>query len=256
MTGLVRFCAVLLMVGGSVLPALAQVNTEKMRAADVDGIAVTLGGDFALQSGNADLVEVGASARLDVEQGRHYAFLVGRLRYGRSQEDVYKDRAFSHLRYNYRLTGGLTGEAFVQVEQNAFTLLQLRLLGGSGIRAQYVDTETVRVAQGTTLMAERERLNAERLTRHPARATVVRWSNYLSGRVRLAPIVTLTTTAYLQPRLDAFGDVRILNETVLAVQVTEAVALTTTFDLSYDSRPPAVVEPVDLALRSGVNVEF
>ena len=62
--------------------AHGQVNTERMRALDVEGVRTTLGGDVALQSGNVDLFEVGTTARVDVRRTPHYAFLAGELRYG------------------------------------------------------------------------------------------------------------------------------------------------------------------------------
>jgi hypothetical protein len=83
-----------------------------------------------------------------------------------------------------------------------------------------------------------------------------RWSNYVNVRVRLSETSYIRTTGYVQPRLDAFADVRILNETRLSVAITKRVSLQIRFDLYYDSRPPDNVEDLDVALRNGLSVSL
>lgn len=254
---LVQLAAIVLVVGlTAAAPARAQVNTEKMRALDVNGFRTTLGGDVAFQSGNADLFEVGANVRFDYRGGRHYAFFLGEVRYGEEDGKSFRDRSFAHVRYNYQIAAPLVAEAFSQVEQNGFTRLQLRVLAGAGVRLRYVDTERVKVFQGTTPMYEFENLESSGLVRHPAEVSTVRWSNYVNVRLRLTDATQLLTTAYVQPRVDDVEDVRLLNESALAVAITEHVTLTVGFNLNYDSRPPDEVESLDVALRNGVKVSF
>lgn len=238
-------------------PARAQiVNTEVMRAFDVDGFRATLGGDFALESGNSDLFEVGASARLDYRKNPHYTFIVSSVRYGEEGDETFKDRSFAHLRYNYRLLNWLVPEAFTQVERDGFKLLQLRFLLGSGVRLRYLDADRLKVFQGTTLMYERENLDASKVEDHPADVSTVRWSNYINVRLRLSDRTYFINTAYIQPRLDGFSDYRVADEASLAVAITERLTLTTTFSLGYDSRPPDNVEGLDIALRNGLQFAF
>ena len=236
--------------------AQAQVNTEKMRAFDVDGFQTTLDGDIALESGNADLFEVGAGLRFDYRTGRHYAFSISRLRFGEEGGSTFKDQAFAHLRYNYRFLPWLVSETFTQVQRDGFKLLQLRFLAGGGVRFRYVDTETLKLFQGTTLMYEHENLDATEVREHPVTTSVGRWSNYVNVRLRLSENTSLINTVYVQPRLDAFDDIRILDEAALAVAITEHLTLTTSFNLDYDSRPPDTVESLDIALRNGITVTF
>jgi len=238
------------------LPVQAQVNTEKMRALDVNGFATTVGGDVAIQSGNADLFELGARLRFDARQQRHYGFVVGLTRYGEEDGETFRDRSFLHLRYTYRVLPWLVPETFTQFEENGFTLLQLRILYGLGVRFRYVDTERFKLFQGTTPMLEYENLNGRRVTVHPATVQTVRWSNYLNLRLRLTDNTYLIQTVYVQPRLDEINDVRVLDEATLAVQITKSVALQVGFNLTYDSRPPDGVEDLDVSLRNGLTVTF
>lgn len=248
--------AVILMASTGPSPTAAQINTEKMRAFDVDGFATTLGGDFLIESGNSDLFEIGLNTRFDYRYERHYTFLTGQLRYGEEGNATFKNRAFSHLRYNYQLTPWLIGESFTQLQQDGFKLLQLRVLVGGGARFQYVDAGTIGVFQGTTLMFEHENLNAGEVIGHPARQSIVRWSNYLNVRIKLSEETSLVSTVYVQPRLDAFDDVRILHDASIAVAITRHLTLRTTLNLYYDSRPPDNIEDLDLELRNGLQVRF
>jgi len=237
-------------------PVHAQVNTEKMRALDVDGFRTTVGADIAWQSGNSDLFEVGARARFDYRTGRQYAFFVGEARYGEEDGKAFRDRSFGHLRYNRELRPWLVAEAFSQVENNGFARLQLRVLAGIGIRMRVVDTGRFKLFQGTTPMFEYENLESSGLVRHPATMSTVRWSNYVNLRLRLTEKTQVLTTVYVQPRVDDLGDLRILDEATLAVALTEHVTLAVSFNLGYDSRPPDGVNDLDLSLRNGIAVTF
>lgn len=236
--------------------AHAQVNTEKMRAFEVDGWATTLGGDLALRSGNSDLYELGLSSRLDARHGKHYAFIVSSLRYGKEAGNVFKNEAFAHLRYNYRLLNWLVAEGFGQIERDGFTLLQVRLLGGAGVRFRHFHGDRFGLFQGTTMMVEYEDLDAGKVGTHPATVNVVRWSNYVNVQFRLSEQTTFINTFYVQPQVDDFGDIRLLDEAALAVALTEHLTFRTTFRLRYDSRPPGDIESLDLEVRNGLAVSF
>ena len=243
---------------GVVSPVRAQINVEKLRSFDVDGVALSLRGDLTLLSGNSEAVGLGGGGRFDFRSGTHYTFLVGHVRYGESRGKKYQEHWFGHVRYNYDLRPWLVGEVFGQAERDAFTLLQVRLLGGSGLRARYIRKREGRIGlfQGTSLMYEFEDLDAAKAGDHPATVNVWRWSNYLNLRLILSETTHLIQTLYVQPRLDAFSDLRILDEATLAFALTKHLIFRTTFNLRYDSRPPGDVKSLDLALRNGLTVTF
>ncbi len=241
----------------SVSPAaLGQVNTERMRTFDAEGFKTTLGTNLSLQSGNVDLFEIGVTPRVDYRQAQHYAFFAGEFRYGTKGDQPFRDRTFGHLRYNYHVLPWLVGETFTQVQRDGFARLQLRALAGGGLRVQYLDTKTIKIFQGTTPMYEYENLAGSSVRGHPVEASTVRWSNYLNVRLRFTDNTHLITTAYVQPRFDAFDDVRVLHQATLVVSITEHVRLMAEYNLNYDSRPPANVEDLNLSLSNGLQVSF
>jgi putative salt-induced outer membrane protein YdiY len=236
--------------------ALGQINTERMRALDMEGFRSTLGADIAVESGHTELFEIGARARFDFRREPHYTFATGELRYGKQNGDPYRDRVFGHLRYNYQLLPSLVAEAFTQLQRDRFAQLQLRVLAGGGLRIRYFNREAFKLFQGTTPMYESENLDQAPLSRHPARVSTARWSNYLNLRVQLTEETRFIATVYVQPRFDQWSDVRVLNQVSFTVRLTEAVHLTTEFSLDYDSRPPNEVESIDISLQNGIEVSF
>jgi putative salt-induced outer membrane protein YdiY len=237
----------------------AQINIEKRRAFDVDGVAVSLTGDVSLLSGNSEAFNLTGGLRFDYRKGKHYTFLLGSARYGESSNKKYREHYFGHLRYNYDLMPRLVGELFGQAERDAFTLLQVRLLAGGGLRFRYfmlADEQRIGIFQGSTLMYEYEDLDAAKTGAHPATMYVVRWSNYLNVRLELTDRTNLINTVYVQPRLGDFDDLRILDEAVLAIALTRHLTFRTAFNLRYDSRPPGDIASTDLSLANGLTVTF
>lgn len=249
-----RLFPVIFLLLGFAPGARAQVNIEKLRVFTGDGAQLTFDGDVVLQSGNAELYEVGLGTRLDVRRAEHYAFLIGSVRYGERGEKAFKNRAFAHLRYTHTFSDPVRGEAFTQVEHDGFTLLNLRSLVGLGLRLRYYEAESFSLYQGTALMPEHEELQADRVEVHPASTTTLRWSNYLNIRLAVSDAVSFSNTFYFQPRLDDFGDTRILDDAVLAFKITEGLTFSTAFNLRYDSRPPDGIGAFDLSLRNAISL--
>ena len=234
--------------------AAAQVNTERLRPNLPTGFSGMLGGELDVRWGNAALFEATLNARFDYRKGSHLIFWVGTLRYGERGGQAFRNSAFLHMRYNYAFTSRWTIEAFGQIERDGFTLLRLRSLVGGGLRITQVHTPAFQLYQGSSLMQEYEVLDLKRVARHPANVLNQRWSNYLTLRLRLSEQLALLSVTYLQPRFDAFRDVRLLHESSLETRLSPHVVLSTAFTYRYDSDPPDEVLPYDATLRTGVRL--
>jgi putative salt-induced outer membrane protein YdiY len=105
-------------------------------------------------------------------------------------------------------------------------------------------------------MLEHERLALPDSALHPQQTIVVRSSSFLTLRVTSGEGFVVTSTTYLQPDVLALRDVRLLENLRLASSITESVAITVSFNLRYDSRPPDGVAMVDTVLRTGVRYTY
>ena len=248
-----RLLALALLTGilpcGAAAPAGAQVNTERMRGGVDDGLAVSLDAVAAYATGNSEYLRLGLGGRADLALGGDLAFVVGRTDLSRADDRTFLDRSFLHARYGRALAPRLTLEAFAQVERNRQQRLVSRVLLGAGPRYHLVDHDSLSLALGATPMFEHEELDAE--LAEPA-GGVLRVSTYATAQWTLSETTSLQTTTYVQPRADAPGDARVLNQTALSVGITRAVRLRVQAQLRYDSRPPATVERTDFSIENGL----
>lgn len=230
--------------------ASAQVNTERMRTArDSAGVTLQADASFAYATGNTNFLIAGVGGRLDVVRRSFESFLVGRASVSRADDVVFLNQSFAHLRFTRDLGGPLAVEAFAQAEQNAQRLLQERFLGGAGLRLTLADSDAGRLAFGLTPMVEFERLDAE--TGEPD-ATLVRLSHYLATRLQISEWAAVSNIVYAQPAVGAWGDVRVLNDLTLDVELARGVAVRTAAHLRYDSQPPPDVAKTDVEVRNGL----
>ncbi|MEL6615777.1 MAG: DUF481 domain-containing protein [Bacteroidota bacterium] len=242
-------CLALVLVLSLASPAAAQINTEQLRKSTDDGIHLQLDAGGGFSSGNTDILQLSAGARVDASAGENSGF--GLARYTLSEVDGATDvsNAFAHLRYNSEIAPDVIGEVFAQVERNEQTLLARRYLVGGGVRFEIIETEAVGFAFGTTPMIERERLRPEAME-DPV--TAFRWSNYLALRVDVSETAEAFAVVYGQPRVEAASDYRILHEARLDLDVTRFVKVRVRNMVRYDSQPPLGVESTDVMLTTGL----
>jgi hypothetical protein len=105
-------------------------------------------------------------------------------------------------------------------------------------------------------MFEHERLELVPEDEHPDRTSHHRLTTYLTANADVGEGGVISATIYTQPRIDAWGDVRVLAETRLSAGLSERLALTVSWNLRHDSRPPEGVADLDTTLKTGLAVAF
>jgi hypothetical protein len=239
-------------------PSFSQVNTEKMRTgATKPGFGGFVDGTVLLRKGNVDLLQVGGGLRLEYNAERiHQVFLLGNALFGENTGEVYINKAFTHLRWTGMWLDWFGTEVFTQVQQNQFIRLQLRTLAGVGVRLDLVEEKAVELVFGTGYMFEYEKLDIETSNPHARESQNHRWTNYLTIKLNLWKSFRVVNTFYVQPRFDAFGDFRILEDFALEVDLTKRLKLVLGLSLYYDSDPPAGIKGLDTTLHNKIRVMF
>jgi putative salt-induced outer membrane protein YdiY len=237
--------------------AAAQVNTESFRGvAGQDGVTGSVELSFANTTGNTDLLELGAGARVGWRTGRRTTLFVTDLSVGKARDATTINKGFAHLREVYRITPRFAWEGFVQHEYDKFAHLSARSLVGTGPRLTLVDRAAVSAHLGLAWMLERERLDLPAGAPDPRTDHVHRASSYLAVEGRVNDRLSLINTVYVQPRLFNAADTRVLEEAALKVALAGALSLKVTFSLRYDGEPPTGVKPVDTELDNRLVWEF
>ena len=244
-------------------------------ADDLQGWSRSLALDVSLSRGNTTDTQIGGSARLQwqslfppaaagagpgsaVAWMRTRAFVVASRRLSQNAGAVYASEGFLHARWTRMWVPRFGTEAFTQYQFDAFQRLHRRTLVGYGVRVELVHTRRGRLAAGSSFMHQQERLE------RPASPTdeapsywEQRWSNYVSARIAARDGGWAAgTTAYVQPRIGAAGDYRLLDESQVSVRLTGALALTVAVSVAHDSRPPAGVKPTDVRMFDSVRLTF
>ncbi|MBD3331873.1 DUF481 domain-containing protein [candidate division GN15 bacterium] len=203
-----------------------------------------------LERGNSELTEITTKPQMVVRTGASQWFLLNSYSLTEANEKTVVNEGFSHLRYNYNLTGTTLLEALTQFQYNREQDLQLRTLLGAGLRFEIVRGKRVSVALGITGMSEYEELDGGKIIR------TARNSDYVSTRVKLRKHLHLMNTIYVQPAFDDLGDIRVLDELELSVAVSKWLAITLEVEYRYDSEPPAGVKEYDLSIKNGLTAKI
>jgi len=241
---------------GSANGALAQVNIETLRdVSSEERVATAIDVRLAYRTGNVDHSKLDLDVRTDLRTDRSHSFVLLRGGVGLLGGERFANEGLAHVRLMYG-SGRAAVEAFTQGDYDKARKLDARALAGGGIRLTVYRAARRIVAVGSSWMLEHEQYDLDRSARHPARNTVHRWSNYVVVRRGFGSAASLSWTAYAQPRFDAFDDLRVLADATLGVGITATLAMTTTFHLRYDSKPPDDIEDLDTALASGLQITF
>lgn len=166
-------------------------------------------------------------------------------------------RGFGHTRYTRMWIPRLGSDFFAQVQYNELNRLEVRMVGGLGLRVDPIRTRRFQAWGGTGYMVEYELNNVIEGDPHPARLVNHRWTNYLVLQLMVANgAFVVRNTAYAQPLLTDFGDLRVLDALQLEARVGSILAVGVDLETQYDSRPPLQVVPLDLMLGSYLRLGF
>ncbi|NKB71967.1 MAG: DUF481 domain-containing protein [Candidatus Latescibacteria bacterium] len=238
------------------MPVLGQIDIESMRQDGARGFFGSVEVDLTLRAGNVELFEFGPELSINYGRAKDTFIFIGSGDAGWEGNERFSNEALGHMRYVRALTTRLQGEVFAQLNYDKSRRLDFRTIGGGGLRWALLAPGESSFWLGSSLMFEHERNEVAPGDDHPERTSVGRWSNYLSADIGLSKTARLTSTAYVQPDLQSFGDLRVLVDGALKVSITEALALSTSISFSHDSEPLAAVDGSDFRLSTGLGLEW
>lgn len=246
-----------LIAGAPGIPAAAQVNIERLRlVGDRQGLSGSASVALRFETGNAEKRRVDGEVRLDLLRTESHSFLILSGDFDWTAGARVSNKGLAHIRHIHRPGARVSPEAFGQVNYDKARSLDTRALVGAGARVVLTEGEGSHASLGLAYMFEREELGIPPESVHPLETSHHRLSSFLALSVEPRPGLALASTSYVQPRLDAFSDVRILSQSQLAVRLLGPLSLDVTLNLAYDTDPPDETESLDVSLRTGVGIRF
>jgi putative salt-induced outer membrane protein YdiY len=231
-------------------PAAAQVNIEALRADIGDRkYFLSIAASFTGHAGNGPSANASGTAFAGFQIGDHLLFARARGDYGQFKGEATATKAFGHLRYNYRFLPWLFGEAFLQIEEDKFQRLAIRQLTGAGVRFGIVQRKEIELYYGTAWMADYSKLNDDPVplgTFVGPHWWAQRWSNYLSSTWHMSARARISEALYVQPRVNAFKDFRLLSDTAFVVDVDKRLSVKISARVLHNNTPPSRVLATDV----------
>jgi hypothetical protein len=257
-TNIRRLGAIVAFVTKTVIcTAHGQVNIEALRTESADsGLAGMVGIYLTLRTGNVDLVELDVDVRADLLTSSSSTLFLINGDFGFLSGDRFTNDGLLHLRHGRVVSSIVTVEGFGQLNYDKARDLDFRGLLGGGIRLTLTETERTGVRLGIGAMFEHESLDLTPDAAHAQTTDVLRSSNYVVVRFTPGGRIVIASTAYAQPSIDDLKDIRLLNESGVAMAITGTISLQIRFSLRYDSRPPNGVARLDTELTNGISVRF
>lgn len=252
-----RLAPILLLLGLVARPASGQVNIERLRLdADSLGLTGAVALTFELETGNTEKRRSEGEARLDYTWPTRTVFGIVRGDFDWTGGRRISEKGLLHLRHIVRTDRRVSPEVFGQVNYDRARELDRRGLIGGGIRIGLASGERGRASVGVAYMFEREELSIPAESVHPTATSHHRASSFVTVSFEPRDGLAVASTSYIQPRLDAPDDLRVLSQSRMAVTVLGPFSLDVTFDLYYDADPPDGIESLDASLQTGVGVRF
>ena len=235
----------------------AQVNVEKYRQNQAQlGFSGSVELDISLNTGNKDVQELGLDGFIDFKSENYLTFLIVRGDYGWQNGVSFSDEALGHLRYIYTSSDPLKLEIFTQFDYNKQRLLLNRYLGGMGLRFNIYETPGISVKFGSAYMIELEKYDLPANSVKDNKVTAHRWSNYLTGRIKLSDNTQIALVVYIQPKITRWKDFRVLTENSLIVNISGSFSLSVGFNLRYDSDLIPDIKDTDTKTKVGLVYQF
>ncbi len=209
--------------------------------------------DVSLIKNKNDIFKIVNRTHVQYSTERHLVLLINDLNLQQLASQKFVNRGIQHLRYNYKFHPRITWEAFVQTQYDPVSNISFRGLAGTGPRFKILPSEKHRFYLGTLLMYEYEKTEEfdERVTQSDFRGSMYASVNFYPSNQ-----VSIISTTYYQPRIDAFNDYRISNETSLVFTIFKDLGFKSTFSLLFDSFPAAGIPETQYEWTNGLAYSF
>lgn len=237
---------------------LAQVNIEPVSPGqERTGWHAQVGANFTMEANETVLLEVDLSPRVDYVRAASSVAIVGNVGFSERAGTTFRNLFLLHSRYLHQLNPTVSAEVFARAQRDAFAALNRRLSSGAGVRFKIAADEQASTYAGLSVGVEGERWDVEPEDRHPETVRGPRAYGYLAYRIQVTENTTLLNTINATLRLaEQLDEVRVSDTATLQVGISEQVALTASFELQFDNRPPRNQPEVSLALKNGLTVRL
>jgi hypothetical protein len=230
---------------------VVNIESKRMRS-DTVGWSGDAEASFQLAKNVETIYDFGTKLHFQFKQKNYLFLFLNEYRLIKGGDTKFVNSAFSHLRYNVKVTKELLRwEAFVQIQYNGALDVGLRGLAGSGPRIKICDNNRLRCYAAALYMYEYEE-NIEK--------TIFRRNNRLSSYITFTldlGTFELDNTTYYQPNIKSVRkDYRIASQSEILFKITGDLKFITGFNYRYESAPFPGIPRETYSLANGLKFAF
>jgi DNA polymerase III psi subunit len=226
------------------------INIEEKRFRTVD--SVHWYGDIDLSMSlvqqQKQLFTTRAAAQIEYKARKHLWLSLTDYALVNSGNNAFENAAFQHLRYNYKFLPKTAMEVYGQVQNNKLQHIDLRLIGGLGLRQkifQHKNNKT-RVYLGVSVLLENN------VFKDKTEKIFLRNSNYLSITFVPNGVVKFNTTTYYQPAFGYTNLARFNTQNNLSFNINKHLAFRVLANFAYDPTVPDGIINWTYSLQNGI----
>lgn len=229
------------------------VNIENMRlSTKQEGWTGSVDLSLNFTMNTVQLFQLGDRCRIAYRKGKNQVLLLTDHSLVQTKDVSIVNLGFEHIRYNYSFkdSGNVILEFFEQAQFNKIQKINLRLLGGTGIRFHLLDKQNYQLNTGTGFMAEYEDMTDYGISED------ILFNSYFSFDGQFTDHIGLNVITYFQPKLIDFGNYRISSETQLRIIINKHLTFRMIYNLTHDSRDILDIRKTNYYFRNSLSFTF
>ncbi len=229
------------------------INTESLRkVTDTSGWSGSISLNIDLKKNTAKIFKINNKIHIQYKNKKNLVLLMNDINYERFDGKSIISNSIQHFRYNYKLTKRTALEAFTQSQFNSISKVDFRWLLGTGLRFKLSQSENYKFYLGSLIMYEYDKSTEE----VPVINKDVRSSTYFSFSLYPTENISIVSTTYYQPKIDAFKDYRISSESSIAFSLYKNLGFKSTFNYFFDEFPVNGIPKTQYAFTNGLIYSF
>lgn len=239
------------------------VNIEKLRFSTIErGIKGEISANFSyLKNDRVENLNLEKGINLGIFRNKNKFFIFTIFSYNKLKSEgekiVYLNNQFTHIRHNLNISPKIDLESIFQLQRYRVQQIELRTIGGIGLRFKLVPKDSLNLYFGTLIIYENEISNDvyQNLTIKNTYKDY-RSSSYISLNFKRNKGIQFNHTFYYQPKIFLIKDFRISSESNLNFNINSHISLNINSLITHDSNPPIGVDKTIIRLINGLEYSF
>ncbi len=200
------------------------------------------------------------ASKLGYQSELHNYMLISDIKYNSITGQPFIRTGYSHFRVNLLRENPFSYEGFTQVQFDLGRGLNLRWLGGGGLRIQLIDNDQQSLYFGPGVMLETERWEMpDSETGGVVEKRLIKSTNYLSFSREFSNTASFNIITYYQTGYDREAETwrqRFSIDTGLKFRISNKISFVADFIWAYEARPIIPILNYLYSLENGVIIEF